>query len=82
MLPALTRNTRDMLAPGSYHTDGKRLLRITGRLGDGELRTVEDCRTLDVIIVSAKELLTLGLRPVPARGPAATRPAARTFCSP
>jgi len=34
-------------APGNYHTDGQRLLRIVSKVSDGALCAVEDCRNLD-----------------------------------
>ena len=58
-------------APGSYHTDGQRLLRIAGPAIDGELVPVEDSRTLDILLVPVGELAALGLKPVVAGAPSA-----------
>lgn len=44
-------------APGTYLTDGERLFRL---LGDGETRhgylAIEDCMTLDVVLVDGRDL--------------------------
>jgi hypothetical protein len=50
-------------APGTYHTDGSRLLRIYAG-ANRELREVEDCRTLDVTVVPLLEIEAMGLSPV------------------
>ena len=49
-------------APGTYHTDGQRLLRIDAGPSP-RLRQVEDCRSLDVEMIPLAELHALGLRP-------------------
>ena len=50
-------------APGTYHTDGSRLLRVDAG-ANHELRQVEDCRTLEVEAIPLLELQALGLRPI------------------
>ena len=52
-------------APGSYLTDGHRLLRIVGGVPDDALCAVEDCRSLELILIPVDELASLPLRPVP-----------------
>lgn len=51
-----------------YLTDGKTLFRIERTLVDdshGELLVeLEDCRTLDLIVCSARSVAELGMRPV------------------
>ena len=49
---------------GSYHTDGKRLLRIVSKVSDGATCAVEDCRNLDLMLIAVDELDALRLRPV------------------
>jgi len=58
------RNAGDRFVAGSYHTDGCRLLRIVGA-ANGTLRAVEDCRSLELMLVPVDELESLGLKPVP-----------------
>lgn len=53
-------------APGTYHTDGSRLLRVDAG-ANRELREVEDCGTLDVALVPLLELEAMDLRPVGTR---------------
>jgi hypothetical protein len=58
---------------GHYVTDGTRLLRIVGALGlppHGGLLELEDCRSLEVLLVSAEDLRRLR-RVWPSTGPAA-----------
>ena len=50
--------------PGSYHTDGRRLLRIVSKVSDDALCAVEDCRNLELMLISVHELDSLRLRPV------------------
>jgi hypothetical protein len=50
--------------PGSYHTDGRRLLRIVSKVSDDSLCAVEDCRNLELMLIPAEELDSLRLRPV------------------
>jgi hypothetical protein len=50
-----------------YLTDGSNLYRIVDGLGSSFGDTViglEDCRTLEVILIALEDLRTLGLRPV------------------
>jgi hypothetical protein len=49
---------------GSYHTDGRRLLRIVCEAGEGAHRAVEDCKTMEVTLVALHELEALDLKPV------------------
>jgi hypothetical protein len=51
-------------APGAYHTDGSRLLRMLNAGAEREFWAVEDCRTLDVGLVSLVELESKGPRPI------------------
>lgn len=54
----------------SYLTDGRRLLRVVSRLGEGPedaYAAVEDCLTLEISPYSADELAAMGLRRVQAR---------------
>jgi hypothetical protein len=63
----------DMYEVGSYLTDGGVLLSIVGDLPqDPTLRLVEDCRTLEVMVMTVHDLDVAGVRPVEA----ALRPAA------
>jgi hypothetical protein len=67
-----TRSPRaDDGRPGSYLTDGTRLFRLLGRFpgGDRGLAGLEDCRSLELVLLPAEELRQLSLRPVVARGP-------------
>jgi hypothetical protein len=50
--------------PGSYLTDGRRLLRIVSNVSDDALCAVEDCRNLDLMLVPVDELDSLRLRAV------------------
>jgi hypothetical protein len=54
----------DRFVPGSYHTDGVRLLRVVDVEGGGRLRAIEDCRTLHVIVVPVVTLHACELRSV------------------
>jgi len=62
-----TRIERDLLelvATGTYLTDGIRLLRVERGFADPDahgLALLEDCRTLETHVVSANELCTLEL---------------------
>jgi hypothetical protein len=52
-------------APGTYHTDGSQAAPDAGRRGgDGELREVENCRTLDVMLIPLLELEAMDLTPI------------------
>ena len=62
-LLSLARPDAARYAPGTYHTDGRRLLRVTAG-ANHELRQVEDCRTLEVEMIPLLELQALGLRPI------------------
>jgi hypothetical protein len=54
------------LAPDSYVTDGRALLRIVDRLAAGGsiLVSVEDCLTLEPATAAARELEAMGFRPL------------------
>jgi len=55
------------LAPDSYLTDGRRLLRVVSRFDAGAenaFASLEDCLTLEVRPYSPGELAALRLRPV------------------
>lgn len=61
ILEGQRRNAR--FVQGSYYTDGRRLLRIVGE-SVGGLLAVEDCGSLDLMLIPVDELDSLGLRPV------------------
>lgn len=69
LVPAGVSRRPNRFLPGSYYTDGTRLLRIVSERTYGEFRVVEDCRSLEVILISADELGSLGLTPVATRPP-------------
>ncbi len=55
----------DPFAVGSYLTDGTTLLGVVGELPqDTSLRLVENCRTLEVSVVSIDALRARGVQPV------------------
>jgi len=55
----------DAFAVGSYVTDGEALLGIVGDLPqEPSLRLVEDCRTLEITVVSVDMLRAKGVQPV------------------
>lgn len=59
--------TRRDTASGRYLTDGRRLFRHLGHLGDplrDGLVQLEDCRSLDVVLVPWDEFRDLRLRTV------------------
>jgi hypothetical protein len=57
----------DPFAIGSYLTDGRKLLRVVGELPqEPSLRLVENCRTLEVTVVSVDALRDRGVQPVAA----------------
>lgn len=57
----------DPFAVGSYLTDGKTLLGVVGELPqEPSLRLVENCRTLEVSVVSVDALRARGVQPVAA----------------
>jgi hypothetical protein len=55
---------QDQFLAGSYHTDGHRLLRIICEAGGGAQRAVEDCKTMEIMLVPLQELESLELQPV------------------
>jgi hypothetical protein len=59
------------LTPGSYLTDGKRLLRVVSKFEHGSssmFASLEDCLTLEVRPYSPGELSVMALRPVSTPG--------------
>jgi len=57
--------TAGTFSPGTYLTDGISLYGVVGQLRQApSLRLVEDCRTLDVLIMSVDELVAADLEPV------------------
>jgi hypothetical protein len=57
----------DPFAVGSYLVDGKLLLGVVGELPqEPSLRLVENCRTLEVSVVSVDALRARGVQPVAA----------------
>ncbi len=57
----------DPFAVGSYLTDGTTLLGVVGELPqEPSLRLVENCRTLEVSVVSVDALRARGVQPVAA----------------
>jgi hypothetical protein len=57
--------TLDPFAVGSYVTDGDALLGIVGDLPqEPSLRLVEDCRTLEITVVSVDMLRAKGVQPL------------------
>lgn len=65
--------------PGFYLTDEVSLFRLGCRLrtpGRGVLVELEDCKTLDLILLPMSELRSKHLRRVRHAGPAAGRPSA------
>ena len=59
-----TPKRQDQFLAGSYHTDGRRLLRIVCEAGGGAHRAVEDCKTMEIMLVPLQELESLDLQPV------------------
>jgi hypothetical protein len=55
---------QDRFLAGTYHTDGRRLLRIVCEAGGGAHRAIEDCKTMEIMLVPLQELESLDLRPV------------------
>jgi hypothetical protein len=57
----------DLFAVGSYLTDGTTLLGVVGELPqEPSLRLVENCRTLEVSVISVDALRARGVQPVAA----------------
>jgi hypothetical protein len=55
----------DPFAVGSYLTDGDALLGVVGALPqDASLRLVENCRTLEISVVSVDALRARGVQPL------------------
>lgn len=50
-------------------TDGRRLYRVLGQLAEGSFYELEDCKTLDIVLITAKDLVGLRLRHVVAGRP-------------
>ncbi len=63
--PALGAEADDPFAPGAYVTDGTALFNVVGRLPDEpSLRLVEDCATLEILMVHVDVLRAPGVRRV------------------
>jgi len=64
-LAVMTDPTLDTFPVGAYLTDGKALLGVVGELPqEPSLLLVENCRTLEVTVVSVDSLRARGVRPV------------------
>jgi predicted Ser/Thr protein kinase len=63
---ALRYNQGAGFAADTYHTDGRRLLRIVSTEDRGRLRVIEDCRTLELMLIPTGQLEAMGLRAVAA----------------
>jgi hypothetical protein len=51
--------------PGTYLTDGTSLFSVVGELPqEPSLRLVEDCRTLEILMIHINDLATAGVREV------------------
>lgn len=77
--PGAKPNPIDRFSVGSYLADGTKLLRIQHRIeaaADGALIELEDCKTLELVIWSERELADRGLRSVrpEASGTVAAKP--------
>jgi hypothetical protein len=63
-----TRSRREADAPlpqiARYLTDGTSLYRFVGWIARGRLAELEDCRSLDLLVMPALEIEAAGLRPV------------------
>jgi hypothetical protein len=55
---------QDRFLAGSYHTDGRRLLRIVCEASGGAHRAIEDCKTMEITLMPLEELDSLDLKPV------------------
>jgi hypothetical protein len=58
----------DRYLPHPYCTDGVNLYRFVGRVDrslDATFAELEDCRSLDIVLVSVEDLARSALRPVP-----------------
>ena len=51
-------------AMARYLTDGKNLYRFVGWIARGRLAELEDCRSLDLLVMPARDLRATGLSPV------------------
>lgn len=59
----------DPLGPGAYLTDGNALFSVVGELPhEPSLRLIEDCRTLEILMVHVDDLQAPAVRRVFARG--------------
>lgn len=65
--PLPLRRRAQRFAPGSYLTDGRRLLRVVDAGAGRAFSSLEDCLTLEVRLYSPGEMRGMGLRTV--RGP-------------
>jgi hypothetical protein len=63
--PPAADRVLDPFAVGSYLTDGDTLLGILGKLPqEPSLRLVEDCRTLEIMVISVQALQAKGVQPL------------------
>jgi hypothetical protein len=61
----ITATAAGTFSPGTYLTDGISLYGVVSHLPQApSLRLVEDCRTLDVLIMTVDELIAADLEPV------------------
>jgi hypothetical protein len=59
------RELGDLLRPGAYLTDGNALFSVLDELPEApSLRLLEDCRTLEILVVHVDDLCGLGVREV------------------
>jgi hypothetical protein len=54
------------LPEDGYLTDGTHLYCVLGQLAEGSVYELEDCKTLEVVLIAASDLVGLGLRHVQA----------------
>lgn len=75
------RRSADPFAPGVYLTDGSALFNIVGELPhEPSLRLVEDCSTLEILMVHVDGLRGPGVRRVEAAAPESVE--SETECAP
>ena len=54
------------LPEDGYLTDGTHLYRVLGQLAGARVYELEDCKTLEVVVIAASDVVGLGLRHVQA----------------
>lgn len=60
-------SVESMLSHGRYITDGLNLYRVIGRIGpssDASLLELEDCRSLELVVIPITQLRAMHVRPV------------------